>query len=67
MNGRNILKNYEEVIAEASRVEYEKSTGRLFIVFEVISEVHKKKIRSEWNNDIEYRLIGTNLVIKKEK
>jgi hypothetical protein len=61
------MKNYEEVIAKASRVEYDETTGRLFIVFEVVSEVHKKKIRSEWNDDIEYRLIGTNLVIKKEK
>jgi hypothetical protein len=61
------MKNYEEVIAKASRVEYDKITGRLFIVFEVVSEVYKKKIRSEWNDDIEYRIIGTNLIINKEK
>ena len=56
------MKNYEEIIAKASRIEYDEDTGKLFIVFEVINETFKKKIRSEWTDDIEYRLAGTNLV-----
>lgn len=56
------MKNYEEVIAEASRLEYEEKTGRLFIVFEVINEKHKQDIKKNWTQDIEYRIVDKNLV-----
>lgn len=56
------MKNYEEVIAEASRIEYDEKTGRLFIVFEVKNEKFKQDIKKNWHQDIEYRLIGKDLV-----
>lgn len=56
------MKNYEEILAEASRVEVDPDTGRVFIVFEVKSEKFKKDVLKNWTENIEYRLIGKNLV-----
>jgi hypothetical protein len=56
------MKNYEEIIGEAVRIEYEQTTGRLFIVFEIKSEKQKNFIKSNWANDIECRIIDRLLV-----
>jgi len=61
------MKNYEEIIGEACRIEHEESTGRLFLVFEIKNEKQKNFIRSNWTNDIEYRLVDRLLVIDKEE
>jgi len=52
----------DEVIAEAVRVEYDEETGRMFLVFEVKGEKNKLNIRTNWTQDVEYKLIGKNLV-----
>jgi hypothetical protein len=59
------MKNYQEVIAEASRIEIEESTGRVFIVFEVKNEKFKQDIKKNWTKDIEYKLLGKNLVLNE--
>lgn len=56
------MKNYEEVVAEASRIEFDEKTGRLFIVFEVKNEKFKQDIKKNWYQDIEYKLIGKELI-----
>lgn len=61
------MKNYEEIIGEAIRVEYEEATGRLFIVFEIKNEKQKNFIKSNWTHDIEYKLIDRLLVNSKEE
>jgi hypothetical protein len=58
------MKPDEEVIGVASRIEYENSTGKLYIVFEIKNEKHKKFIKSNWTNDIECRIIDRSLVTK---
>ena len=61
------MKNYEEVVAEASRIEIEEKTGRVFIVFEVKNEKFKQDIIKKWtSNDIEYKLVDKNLVLSEE-
>lgn len=60
------MKSYEEVVAEASRIECEEHTGRVFIVFEVKNEKLKQDIKKNWIKDIEYRLIGKGLVLNNE-
>jgi len=57
------MKSDEEVIAEASRIEYEEKTGKLFIVFEVINEKLKQDIKKNWTKDIEYKIIDKCLVL----
>jgi hypothetical protein len=52
----------KETVAEAVRIEYEESTGKLFIVFEVKNEKFKQDIKKNWTQDIEYKLIDRLLV-----
>ena len=59
------MKNYEEIIGTACRIEYEENTGRLFIVFEIKNEKVKQDIKSNWTQDIEYRIIDKNLIINE--
>ena len=43
------MKNYEEILGEACRIEFEEKTGKLFLVFEITNEKFKKKIKTEWS------------------
>ena len=56
------MKNYEEVIGEAVRIEYIENEGRLFIVFEITDEKHRQDIKCNWYHDIEYRIVDRKLV-----
>jgi hypothetical protein len=56
------MKQDEQIIGEAVRLEYEEKTGKLFIVFEIRDEKHKQDIRKNWVNDIEFRLTDKLLV-----
>lgn len=56
----------KETVAEAVRIEYEESTGKLFIVFEVKNEKYKQDIKKNWTKDIEYKLIDRTLVKEDE-
>jgi hypothetical protein len=58
------MKNYEEIVAEAVRIEYEHHSGQLFIVFKVIDGKYKDYIKNNWTKDIEYRLIDKYLINK---
>ncbi len=60
------MKNYEEILAEAVRIEFEENTGKLFIVFEAKNEKFKQDIKKNWTKDLEYRLIDKALVINNE-
>lgn len=59
------MKNYENVVGEAVRIEYSENDGRLFIVFEVKDEKYKQDIKKNWTNDIEFRLVD-KLLVKEE-
>jgi hypothetical protein len=52
----------KRILAEAVRIEYENKTGELFIVFKVKDEKFKQDIKTQWVNDIEYKLIDKLLV-----
>jgi hypothetical protein len=52
----------EQVVGEAVRVEYEKETGRLFIVFEITNEKQKKYIMDKWTNDVEFSIMERKLI-----
>ena len=53
----------DQVVAEAVRIEYDEKTGKLFLVFEVKNEKFKQDIKKNWTEDIEYKLVGKNLVL----
>jgi hypothetical protein len=55
------MKNDEEIIGEAVRVEYDKETGQLFLVFEITNQKYQQDIKNNWSRDIEFRLIDKKL------
>lgn len=59
---RDKMKPNEEIIAEASRIEFEEKTNKLFIVFEIKNEKYKQYIKQNWTDDIEFRLIDKLLI-----
>lgn len=59
------MKNDEEIVGEAIRVEFEEKTGKLFLVFEITNEKYKQNIKKNWADDIEFRLVD-KLLIKNE-
>ena len=60
------MKNFEEVIAEACRVEKDDETNRVFIVFEVKNEKFKQRIMKEWVNDLEFKLINRKIILNEK-
>lgn len=56
----------KEEIATACRIEYEEKTGKLFIVFEVTNPRYVNLIKSNWTQDIEYRIIDKKLYLEEE-
>jgi hypothetical protein len=58
------MKPNEHIVATAIRVEWEETTGKLFLVFEITDEKYKQDIKRNWTEDIEYQLIDKNLVKK---
>ena len=56
------MKNYEKIIAEAVRVEYSESDGKVYVVFEITDQKTKQNIRKTWVDDIEFKLINKVLV-----
>jgi hypothetical protein len=61
------MKNPQNVVAEAVRIEYEEKSGKLYIVFEVKDEKYKQDIKKNWTKDIEYRLVDRSLVQEEER
>lgn len=50
-----------DTVAQAIRIEYNDSTDTMYIVFEIVDEHFKSKIRQDWTQDIELKLIGRSL------
>lgn len=55
-----------KVVAEAVRVEFEEKSGALYLVFEIIDEDFKKRIKQDWTADIELELDNKKLILKEE-
>jgi leucyl aminopeptidase (aminopeptidase T) len=56
------MKNYEEIVGEAVRIEYTEQDGKLYIVFEILNEKYKQDIIRDWTKDIEFRLKDKQLI-----
>ncbi|HVI40240.1 MAG TPA: hypothetical protein VM577_06240 [Anaerovoracaceae bacterium] len=54
-------KAQNQTVAVAIRVEYQPETDKLFLVFEVVDEKFKQKIKADWSQDVELKLVGKTL------
>lgn len=60
------LKPLTQTVAIAVRIEIEPKTDRTYLVFEIVDEDFKQRIKKDWMEEIELKLIGKNLVLKDE-
>jgi hypothetical protein len=66
LSGRAILKkDNNQTVAEIARMEHNENTDDLYLVFKVVDEGFKKRIKKDWMEDIELKIIGKKLVIKE--
>lgn len=50
-----------KIVARAVRIETDEASGKLYIVFEIIDEKFKHRIKNDWSSDIELELNGKEL------
>jgi hypothetical protein len=60
------MKPNEQTVAEAIRVEFDKTTGKMYIVFEIKDEQYKNYIKKNWTHNIEFKMIDKFLVKNDE-
>ena len=48
-------------VAVACGVEYEDSDGSVFLVFKIIDEKFKRKIKKDWTQDIDLKIVDKSL------
>jgi hypothetical protein len=55
------MKQYRTV-ANASRIEIDPNTNDMYLVFKVVDQNFKDRVRNNWNKDIPVQLLGKELV-----
>jgi hypothetical protein len=53
-----------DTVARAIRMEIDPITGDLYLVFKVIDESFKQRVRENWINDVELMVLGKDLIQK---
>ncbi len=55
------MKTYDTV-ARAIRMEIDPNTGDLYLVFKVVDEDFKQRVRENWSRDVQLEVMGRDLV-----
>ena len=51
-----------DTVARAIRMEVDPNTGDLYLVFKVIDESFKQRVRENWSADVKLEILGRDLV-----
>jgi hypothetical protein len=52
----------KEVAAIATRVEIDPDNNQVYLVFKIIDESLKKRVREDWTKDMKFRILGRELI-----
>lgn len=55
-------KEEKAVIAKAIRVEHDVYTDKIYLVFEIVDEGFRQRVKKNWMQDIDVKLVGRDLV-----
>lgn len=58
-------KALNHTIASLIRIEYDDSSGELFLVFQVTDEDFKRRVKEDWMQDIDLKLLNKKLIEDK--
>jgi hypothetical protein len=58
------MKTYDPV-ARAIRMEIDPNTGDLYLVFKVVNEDFKQRVRDNWSADVDLQILGRDLIEKR--
>ena len=56
------MKESQQIIGEATRIEYSEKDGKLYLVFEITDPKSKLDIKTNWAKDIEYLIVDKKLI-----
>jgi hypothetical protein len=59
------MKDIEQTVAQVVRMEHDEKTDELFLVFQIVDEGFKRRIKKDWMEDVPLKIIGKNLVLKE--
>lgn len=59
------MKMPQTIIAKAVAVEHNIDSDKLFVVFEIVDESFKQRVKKDWTQDLEVKLMGRNLIEEK--
>lgn len=51
-----------ETVAKAIRLEVDEGKDDVYIIFKIVDERFKQKVRDDWKEDIEVKLVNKELV-----
>jgi len=54
-----------QTVATAVRMEHNPDTDELFLVFQIVDEDFKRRIKRDWTQDVELKILGRNLILEK--
>lgn len=54
-----------DTVARAVRMEVDPNTGDLYLVFKVVNEDFKQRVRENWDADVDLQILGRDLVEKR--
>lgn len=54
-----------ETVAKAVRVEIDEDTDDVYLVFKITDLKLRQDIRKNWLQDIEFKIIGKELIVKE--
>lgn len=55
----------QTVIAKVIRIEHNPNTDKIYLVFEIVDEHFRQRVKQDWMQDINVKLIGRDLVEEK--
>lgn len=55
-------KDAYKAVATAVRVERDDKTDTMYLVFQVTDEKFKQKVKKDWNQDIDLKIQGKDLI-----
>lgn len=55
-------KALNHTVAKAVRIEHDPETDNIYLVFKIVDEGFKQRVKQDWMQDIDVKLIGRDLV-----